>query len=482
MLSVQATSRGAAQRRGFGRRVRIGAVDGRLTAHAGLAAVTELDRVLGIGQVLDAAIGGLKRRRRGVSAGGLLLSMACAQLSGQDFLVGMDRRRDDTAGQALEPVPTPASTTTAQLARRFTPTHLAGIEDGIGELHTRLVTLLPEHRRLQLLAVATIDGDTTDVEVYGSKKQDAVYNYQGQRAYRPHIGFWAEGGTPLAADLMQADEDPRPAAADLLDRAVKALPAGVQKIQCRWDSGYFAADLAIHCVERGIDFAIGVKRNTAVVRACRSAPADGWHPVTGMKHTEVAVLRYLPGPWPKDAGISCLVRRTRIPVDQIPTDKRARKLRTIDKDQLELALAGRIDHVYGYSFILTNRDVSTPGRLVAVEHWYRYRTDIEALNKDAKHGAALRHLPSKYRAVNAVWMWAALLACAISTWIQELAGLDNGRGRRRRTVARLRRELINIPARVVRTNRALTLRPPPQPGLLLKVLKALQAIPAARTG
>jgi hypothetical protein len=132
----------------------------------------------------------------------------------------MDRRRDDVAGQALEPVPTPASTTTAQLAKRFTATHLAGIEAGIGELNSRLVTLLPEHRRLHLLAVATIDGDTTDVEVYGRHKQDVVHNYQGQLAYRPHIAFWAEGGTPVAADLMRADEDPRPAAADLLDRAI----------------------------------------------------------------------------------------------------------------------------------------------------------------------------------------------------------------------------------------------------------------------
>ena len=482
MLSVQASSRGAAQRRGFGRRVLIGPVDHRLTAHAGVAAVTEVNRILGVGSVLDAAIGAFKKRRRGVSAGGLLVSMACAQLSGQDFLVGMDRRRDDVAGQGLEPVPTPASTTTAQLAGRFTAEHLAGIEAGIATINARMVTLLPEHRRLQLLSVATIDGDTTDVEVYGRKKQDAVYNYQGQRAYRPHITFWAEGGTPLAADLMRADEDPRPVAADLLDRAVNALPPGVEKVQCRWDAGYFAADLAIHCVQRGIDFAIGVKRNTAVVRACRSAPADGWHPVIGMDNTEVATLGYLPGSWPKEAGISCLVRRTRIPVEQIPTDQRARKLRTIDKAQLELALTGQIDHVHGYSFILTNRDVSTPGRLVATEHWYRYRTDIEALNKDAKHGAALRHLPSKYRSVNAVWMWAALLACAISTWIQELAGLDNGRGRKRRTVTRMRRELINIPARVVRTNRALTLRPPPEAGLLVTVLTALQAIPAARAG
>ena len=136
--------------------------------------MTEVDRVLGIAQALDSAVGPIKVRRQGVTAGGLLLSMACAQLAGEDFLVGMDRRRADTAGQVLEPIPTPASTTTAQLGKRFSPTHLAGIEKGIGTVNARVLRLLPRQRRTQLLTSATIDGDTTEVEVYGSKKQDAV--------------------------------------------------------------------------------------------------------------------------------------------------------------------------------------------------------------------------------------------------------------------------------------------------------------------
>jgi hypothetical protein len=456
--------------------------DERLTGHAGVAAVAEADRVLGIAQALDGAVGPVKQRRRGLTAGGLLVSMASAQLTGADFLVGMDRRRSDSAGQLLEPVPTPASTTTAQLAKRFTATHLAGIEDGIGVLNARVLRLLPARRRSQLLASATIDGDTTDVEVYGTKKQDAVYNYQGQRAYRPHIAFWADGGVTLAADLMKADEDPRPVAGQLLDRAIDQLPPGVERIRCRWDAGYFAADLAKHCISRGVEFAIGVKRNTAVVRAGRVPPTGGWHSAKDMAHTEVAVIEYLPGSWPADAGVVCIARRTRIPVELIPTDPRARKLRTIDKDQLALALEGKLNHVYGYSFILTNLDVGTPSKLVAVEHWYRHRTDIEALNRDAKHGAALRHLPSGDRAVNAVWMWAALLACAISNWIQEITGIDDGRGRGRRTVARMRRELFNIPARVTRSNRAPTLRPPPDDGLLTLVLTTLQNLPTTRAG
>jgi hypothetical protein len=67
-----------------------------------------------------------------------------------------------------------------------------------------------------------------------------------------------------------------------------------------------------------------------------------------MEHTEVAGIDYLPGTWPKHAGIACIARRTRIPVELIPSDGRARKLRTIDKGQLALALEGKLDHVYGF--------------------------------------------------------------------------------------------------------------------------------------
>lgn len=105
---------------------------------------------------------------------------------------------------------------------------------------------------------------------------------------------------------------------------------------------------------------------------------------------------------------------------------------------------GRIEAVFGCSFILTNVDVSTEEQLAGIKYWYQHRTDIEELNKNAKHGTALRHLPSADHAVNSVWMWAGLLGCAIASWIQEITGIGHGNGRGRATVARLRRELIAV--------------------------------------
>lgn len=99
--------------------MRVGAPDASLTANSGMAAVTELVERLGVIGRLDAAVGPIKTRKRGHSAGQVLVGMAAAQLAGEDFLVGLDRQRQDLAGQALAPVAGLASTTAAGLARRM---------------------------------------------------------------------------------------------------------------------------------------------------------------------------------------------------------------------------------------------------------------------------------------------------------------------------------------------------------------------------
>jgi len=83
-----------------GKRVRIGAPDSSLTAVAGLVAVRELVDRLGVVECLDAAVGPIKVRARGCSAGQLLVGITAAQLAGEDFLVGLDRQRADAAGVA----------------------------------------------------------------------------------------------------------------------------------------------------------------------------------------------------------------------------------------------------------------------------------------------------------------------------------------------------------------------------------------------
>ena len=120
---------------------------------------------------------------------------------------------------------------------------------------------------------------------------------------------------------------------------------------------------------------------------------------------------------------------------------------------------------------MTNLDVSTSAKAAAVEHWYRRRTQVENLFRDAKLGAAMRHLPSCHPEVNRAWMWGALLAATIVGWLHQLTAIDEdgqliGHGLRggQAMIATLRHRLIAVPARLVRHAGALTLRLPPGEG------------------
>ncbi|MBM0237296.1 IS1380 family transposase [Micromonospora sp. ATA32] len=458
--------------------MRVGAPDAWLTPVSGVAAVAELVGRLGVTAALDDAVGQIKQRDRGLSAGEFLVAVAQAQMCGAQFWVGLDRRRADTAGEALSAVATPASTTAVELASRFGAVQLAGIEEGIGEVACRVVGLLPAARRAALRgATVTIDLDGTDVEVYGAKKEGIAYSYKGARAGRPHVATWAEAGVVTAADLLAGDEDPRPGAGSLIERSVATLKAAgiTVRPKVRGDVGYFAKDIAWAAVDAGCDFSLGVTRNPAVWRAAAAIPEGAWRKAKRMKGAQVAVCDYAPAGWPP--GTVTVVRRVKVRAQDISTDPRARRRRTIPKNQLTLALDGLVEHVYGYSFIATNLDVSTPAKAVTAEAWHRMRTDIEDRIRDAKHGAALRHLPSASRAANTVWMWGALLAVNLSAWLQELAGLDTGDGRGRAHLGTLRHRLLTVPARLVRHAGQITPRLPPGQQLLAQVLARLRRLP-----
>src|SRR5919107_1411580 len=448
------------------RRVRIGAPDPALTPASGMVAVAELVERLDVTGRLDAAIGPIKQRRRGHTGGEVLVGIAAAQLAGEDFLVGLDRRRADTAGQLLAPVPGLAATTAAGLARRFAPA---------------------------LCAQVTIDLDTTDVEVYGRHKRGVAYNHQGQRVGRPHVATWADTATVLAADLLAGNEDPRGDAAELLRRALAALPTAVRagRIRMRADAGYFAGQLARAALFADVEFAIGARRIAPLWRLLDGIAEADWTDAIDMRGAQVAVADYCPNWWP--ASTRLLIRRVRLDVSaepgagQVSADPRARRRRTLHPDQRALPLdeLAELDAVYGYSFIVTNLDVSTPERAAAVEHWYRHRTQVENIFKDAKLGGALRHLPSGYPQVNTAWMWGALLAASIAGWLHQLtatAGLGGqlfGHGVRggQAMIATLRHRLVRVPARVTRHAGTLILRPPPGHQLLDEVLARIRALP-----
>jgi hypothetical protein len=92
------------------------------------------------------------------------------------------------------------------------------------------------------------------------------------------VATWAQTETILAADLLAGDQDPRRHAAQLLRRALAALPgrARAGRVALRADAGYFAGELARAAHTEGIAFAIGAKRIAPLWRLLSGIAEAGW--------------------------------------------------------------------------------------------------------------------------------------------------------------------------------------------------------------
>ena len=328
--------------------------------------------------------------------------------------------------------------------------------------------------------------DSTDVEVYGSRKEGVAYNYAGQRAGRPHLATWAEAGLTVAADLLAGNDDVRPRAAGHAapsdQRDPREVTAGLGESgavpRLRADAGYFTADLARAAVTEGCDFAIAAKRNTAMWRAYASIEEGAWVDALGMPGAQVAAVDYAPGGWPGDTYT--IVRRVRVDAEAISADPRSRRRRTIDPASSRWRWkAPRPTPTRSRSSSPTSPPTTRSRR---VRRSARSRRGFggaptsrtgSAKPNSAPHSASS---PPGHAAVNTVWMWAALLAGNFSVLLQALTGIDAGG---RAHAARLRHDLLCIPARLVRHGRRLTLRLPPASELLPTVLTRIRELDTA---
>lgn len=190
---------------------------------------------------------------------------------------------------------------------------------------------------------------------------------------------------------------------------------------------------------------------------------------------EVAACDYAPAGW--RPGSHTIVRRVKTSLERLSADPQSRRRLTIAKAQLDLALGGAADHVWATSFIITNI-LADDGDYVGFEAWIRNRTSIEQRGREARFGAGVNHLPSASQTVNTLWMWAGLLAGATSVPLQSLSGTDPRTGGRTR-ITTLRHRLLDVPGRLLRHARSLTLRlPPDRTQLLSSALARLRALPA----
>jgi hypothetical protein len=351
---------------------------------------------------LDAAVGPIKQRDGGSGAGELLTGLAVAQLAGRTSWWGWtgsaptrQASRSPGSGPGVHDRSGPGPADRAG--------EVAGGGDRPGGGDRADVVAAARGAALALAGgLVTIDLDTTDVEVYGSEKRRVAYNRRGResagRTWRP-----AEVETVLAADLGDGTDDPRATAPDLLRRALAFLPWRAResgRVAMRADAGTSPGQPARAAHDKHIAFAIGAKRIAPLWRLLAGLAEDDWHEAIEMDNAQVTVAQYGPDWWPANTWL--LIRRVLLDPEQVSSDPRSRRRRTLHPDQRalpipELAAAGA---VYAYSFILTNLDVSRPDKAAAVVHRYRHRTTVEEHlpRRQARRRAAAP--PSGYPQVN----------------------------------------------------------------------------------
>lgn len=420
------------------RNVEIRADDPALTSHAGLLLTGELAARTGLVGRLDDVIDAVrpfKMRRRGRSGGELLVALAELMVVGGDHLLHLDELREDVAGAELRAVgEVPAPTTAGQLMRRMNARQCQAV---VREL-ARIGEEVDRELGLSTTGPVTLDLDSFDSEVYGRRKQGAAFNHRGQRCYDTQMATWAGRRRILAAELRSGNLNEHPTAIKVLRRALAALPAVHGPVRARMDCGFESVAIFEALRRHEVGFTCSLQRTPTLHGLRLKIPSRAWRPALQMPQAEIAETTYAHQGW-RHEPLRLIVRRVRVPVEELSEDPRSRRRRTVPKAQLELALAGRVEYVYAYSFILTDLD----GDAAEIEHWHRQRAQIEERVKELKLGDGLLHFPLGTLDANRVWQTAGVIAHNLVALLSAVVADVNHR--------RLQEQLAQSPA------------PPPRP-------------------
>jgi len=362
----------------------------------------------------------------------------------------------------------------AELERRSGTAFIPAMTDRIRSLwqvNQSLLGFLQTHRRE---CVATLDMDATLVETH---KREALFCYKGFKAYQPLNCWWAEQGVMLHSEFrdgnVPAGHQQLRVLKDCLD---SASAAGVGKVYLRSDSAGYQQDLLLYCGEGRdarfgvIEFAVSADVTREFRAAVQATPEADWQPlyrtVAGERYQtdqEFAEICFVPN-WAahskKQADYRFLAIREPL-----------RQLDLGDGEQLpfpteEFADKGRFK-LFG---LVTNRTL--PGDQVI--WWLRERCGkSEEVHAVMKTDLAGGRMPMGRFGANAAWWAIMILAHNLNAVMKRLVLGPAWVARRMKA---LRFALINLPGRIIRHGRRLSIRVSAAGQTLAMLLQARQTI------
>jgi len=307
--------------------------------------------------------------------------------------------------------------------------------------------------------VATLDLDATLLE---TSKSDALYCYQGYRAYQPLNVWWAEQGLMLHSEFRDGNVPAGWKQLRVVKEAVSSLPSSIWAVRLRSDSaGYEHALLAWldradnkGCFGR-IEFAVSCDVSPEFKTAAWEVDEDDWHPLlkqvndewvkTGREWAEVCFVPDAIAFGKKAPVYRYLATREALhdqPLPGMECEQLSLPFQTVSRGGVTYKLFG----------VVTNLDWD--GNEVIRFHDGRCGKCEEA-HKVLKEDFAGGKMPSNEFGANAAWWQIAILAMNIASAMKRVVLGGVWANRRMKAIRFL---LINVPGRVLEKARQLHLR------------------------
>lgn len=417
--------------------------DERLVSCAGLVPVMALAEQAGLSELVSqrVRIKSSLVASAGVNPAGKLTSIIAGMAAGADSIDDLDLIRSGGMKRLFDQVYAPA--TLGQFLRSFTHGHVSQLAS-VARAH--LVGLV---ERTDLLPgieeQAYVDIDSLLRPVYGHAKQGASFGHtkiSGKQVLRKGLSPLAttistRTAAPVVAGLrLRAGKAGSGRSADSMatDAIRTARACGASgKILVRGDSAYGTSAVVNACLAQGVEFSFVLTKNPAVTAAIATIGEDDWTPVdypgavadpdTGqlISDAEVAEVTYTAFVQNNPVTARLVVRRVR------------------DQAKLE-----ELFPVWRHHPFFTNS--TEPVTVADVTH--RRHAIVETVFADLIDGP-LAHLPSGRFAANHAW---AICAAMAHNLLRAAGTLSTGH----LAVARgatLRRQIVNVPARLARPQR-----------------------------
>ena len=331
---------------------------------------------------------------------------------------------------------------------------------------------------------ATLDTDATLVE---TQKKEALWSYEGYKAYQPFNVWWAEQGVVLHTEFRDGNVPAGYEQLRVFQEALDMLPEGVTKVYLRSDTAGYEHNLLRYC-EKGehprfgrIEFAIGVDVTREFKKAVAEVEESEWKPFwkegKGEKRStraEWAEVCFVPNALArskKDPGYRYLALRELLEEPELPGMERH-----VELPFPTMSMEKKRYKVFG---IVTNRDLEGSGLI----HWLHQRCGkSEEAHSVMKEDLAGGKLPSSSFGENAAWWWTMVLALNLNSAMKQLVLQGCWVSRRMKAI---RFSLIGLPGRVMEHGRGLIVRlvkNHPSLAVLVEARQRIMELGYGRTG